>query len=112
VGAKHNMIGTIVNRKLHYGRACHSFHCWHSGVRAVEVDDAGNKSCHKLQQVLQVLHILLEELQPIMDHFVHQVSQSNHGNAFTNSWSAMNIWFDNLKGTFKSAEMEVNNCIK
>jgi hypothetical protein len=66
-------------------------------------------SCNKY---CKVLYTLLEELQPIMDHFVHQVSQSNHGNAYTNSWSTMNTWLDNLKGTFKSAEMEVNNCNK
>jgi hypothetical protein len=39
-------------QKTSLGIACHSFHCWHGGVRAVEVGDAGNKSCHKLQ-VLQ-----------------------------------------------------------
>lgn len=74
-------------------------------MQATKVAISYNKYC-------KVLQILLEELQPIMDHFVHQVSQSNHGNAFTNSWSTMNMWLDNLKGTFKSVEMEANNCIK
>jgi hypothetical protein len=63
-------------------------------MQATKVALSCNKYC-------KVLHTLLEELQPIMDHFVHQVSQSNHGYAYTNSWTAMNIQLDNLKGTFK-----------
>jgi hypothetical protein len=87
-----SIAGTVVSELLKWA------------MQATKVAISYNEYC-------KVLHILLE-LQPIMDHFVHQVSRSNHSNAFTNSWSVMNIWLDNLKGTCKSAEMEVNNCIK
>jgi len=67
------------------------------------------KSCN---ECCKVLHALLKELQPIVDHAVRQISQSNSDNAFKRPRSAVHDWLDELEGTLKRAELEVNKCIK
>ncbi|CAK9859210.1 unnamed protein product [Sphagnum jensenii] len=66
-------------------------------------------SCNKCCKVLQAL---LKELQPIVDHAVRQISQSNFDNAFKRRRSAVHDWLDELEGTLKRAAVEVNKCIK
>ncbi|CAM6006315.1 unnamed protein product [Sphagnum balticum] len=66
-------------------------------------------SCNKCCKVLQAL---LKELQPIVDHAVRQISQSNFHNAFKSPRSAVHYWLDELEGTLKRAAVEVNKCIK
>ncbi|CAK9193931.1 unnamed protein product, partial [Sphagnum troendelagicum] len=66
-------------------------------------------SCNKCCKVLQAL---LKELQPIVDHAVRQISQSNFDNAFKSPRSAVHYWLDELEGTLKRAAVEVNKCIK
>ncbi len=60
-----------------------------------------NKCC-------KVLHALLKELQPIVDHAVRQISPSN----FNSPGSAVHDWLDELEGTLKRAAVEVNKCIQ
>ncbi len=48
-------------------------------------------SCNKC---CKVLHALLKELQPIVDHAVRQISQSNSDNAFKRLRSAVHNWLD------------------
>ncbi|CAM6018425.1 unnamed protein product [Sphagnum balticum] len=66
-------------------------------------------SCNKC---CKVLHALLKELQPIVDHAVRQISQSNFDNAFKRPRSAVHDWLDELEGTLNRAAVEVNKCIK
>jgi hypothetical protein len=64
-------------------------------------------SCNKC---CKVLHALLKELQPIVDHGVRQISQSNFENAFKSPRSEVHNWLDELEGTLKRAAVEVNKC--
>ncbi len=66
-------------------------------------------SCNKF---CKVLHALLQELQPIVDHAVRQISQSNFDNAFKSPRSAVREWLRQLEGTLERAELEVNKCIR
>ncbi|KAH9549403.1 hypothetical protein CY35_10G017600 [Sphagnum magellanicum] len=67
------------------------------------------KSCNKC---CKVLHALLKELRPVVDHAVRQISESNFDNAFKRPRSAVHDWLDELEGTLKRAAVEVNNCIR
>ncbi len=73
-------------------------------MEATKIAISCNKCC-------KVLHALLKELQPIVDHVVRQISQSNFDNAFKRPRSAVHDWLDELEGTLKRAAVEVNNCI-
>jgi hypothetical protein len=74
-------------------------------MEATKIAISCNKCC-------KVLHALLKELQPIVDHAVRQISQSNFDNAFKRPRSAVHDWLDELEGTLERAEGEVNKCIK
>jgi Leucine-rich repeat (LRR) protein len=64
-----------------------------------------NKEC-------KVLHALLKELQPVVDHVVRQISESKFDNAFKKPRSAVHDWVGELEGTLNRAAMEVDKCIK
>ncbi|KAH9550063.1 hypothetical protein CY35_10G053800 [Sphagnum magellanicum] len=94
-------------------------------VEPMAVSIAGTVASKLLEQVMEatkiamncnkcckVLHALLKELQPIVDHAVHQISQSNFDNTFKRPRSAVHDWLDELEGTLKRAEMEVSKYIK
>ncbi|CAM6047027.1 unnamed protein product, partial [Sphagnum compactum] len=94
-------------------------------VEPMAVSIAGMVASKLLEQVMEatkiaiscnecckVLHALLKELQPIVDHAVRQISQSNFDNAFMRPRSAVHDWLDELEGTLKTAAVEVNKCIK
>ncbi|KAH9549418.1 hypothetical protein CY35_10G018900 [Sphagnum magellanicum] len=94
-------------------------------VEPMAVSIAGTVASKLLEQVMEAtkiaiscnkcckaLHALLKELQPIVDHAVRQISQSNFDNAFQRPRSAVHDWLDELEGTLKRAAIEVNKCIK
>jgi hypothetical protein len=94
-------------------------------VEPMAVSIAGTVASKLLEQVMEatkiaiscnkcckVLHALLEDLQPIVDHALRQISQSNFGNAFKRPRSAVHDWLDELERMLKRVEVEVNNCIK
>ncbi|KAH9549420.1 hypothetical protein CY35_10G019000 [Sphagnum magellanicum] len=94
-------------------------------VEPIALSVAGMVASKLLEQVMEatkiaiscnecckVLHALLKELQPIVDHAVRQISQSNFDNAFKRPRSAVHDWLDELEGTLKRAAVEVNKCIK
>jgi Leucine-rich repeat (LRR) protein len=94
-------------------------------VEPMAVSIAGTVASKVLEQVMEatkiaiscnkcckVLHALLKELQPIVDHAVCQISQSNFDNTFKRPRSAVHDWLDELEGTLKRAAEEVNKCIK
>jgi hypothetical protein len=60
----------------------------------------------------KVLHALLKELQPIVDHAVRQISQSNFDNASQSPRSAVHAWLDEFEGTLKRAAVEVKKCVQ
>ncbi len=74
-------------------------------MEATKIAISCNKCC-------KVLHDLLKELQPIVDHAVRQLSQSNSDNAFKRPRSAVHDWLDELEGTLNRAAVEVNKCIE
>jgi disease resistance protein RPS2 len=74
-------------------------------MEATKIAISCNKCC-------KVLHALLKELQPILDHAVHEISQSNFDNAFKRPRSAVYDWLDELEGTLNRAAVEVDKCIK
>jgi hypothetical protein len=74
-------------------------------LEATRIAIRWNKCC-------KVLHALLKELQPIVDHAARQISQSNFANAFKKPRSAVHDWLDEFKGTLKRAAVEVNKCIE
>ncbi|CAM6018438.1 unnamed protein product [Sphagnum balticum] len=74
-------------------------------VEATKIAISCNKCC-------KVLHALLKELQPIVDHAVRQISQSNFDNAFKRPRSAVHDWLDELEGTLNRAAVEVHKCIE
>jgi Leucine-rich repeat (LRR) protein len=74
-------------------------------MEATKIAISCNKCC-------KALHALLKELQPIVDHAVRQISQSNFDNAFKRPRSAVHDWLDELEGTLKRAAVEVNKCIE
>jgi Leucine-rich repeat (LRR) protein len=93
-------------------------------VEPMAVSIAGKVASKLLEQVMEAtkiaisckkcckaLHALLKELQPIVDDAVRQISQSNFDNAFKRPRSAVHDWLDELEGTLKRAEVEVNKCI-
>ncbi|CAK9859212.1 unnamed protein product [Sphagnum jensenii] len=94
-------------------------------VQPMAVSLAGTVASKLLQQVMEatkiaiscnkcckVLHALLKELQPIVDHAVRQISQSNFDNTFKRPRSVVHDWLDELEGKLKRAPGEVNKCIK
>jgi len=94
-------------------------------VEPMAVSIAGTVASKLLEQVMEatkiaiscdkcckVLHALLKELQPIVDHAVHQILQSNFDNTFKRPQSAVHDWLDELEGTLKKAEVEVNKYMK
>jgi disease resistance protein RPS2 len=94
-------------------------------VEPMAVSIAGKVASKLLEQVMEAtkiaisckkcckaLHALLKELQPIVDHAVRQISQSNFDNASKRPRSAVHDWLDELEGTLKRAEVEVNKCIE
>ncbi len=74
-------------------------------VEATKIAISCNKCC-------KVLHALLKELQPIVDHAVRQIAQSNFDNAFKRPRSAVHDWLDELEGTLNRAAVEVHKCIE
>ncbi len=74
-------------------------------MEATKIAISRNKCCKDL-------HGLLKELEPIVEHAVRQISQSNFDNAFKRPRSAVHDWLDELEGTLKRAADEVNKCIK
>jgi len=74
-------------------------------MEATKIAISCNKCC-------KVLHALLKELQPIVDHAVRQISQSNFDNTFKRPRSVVHDWLDELEGKLKRAAGEVNKCIK
>jgi Leucine-rich repeat (LRR) protein len=74
-------------------------------MKATKIAIRCNKCC-------KVFHALLEELQPIVDHAVRQISPSNSGNAFKRPRSPVHDWLDELEGTLNRAAVEVNKCIE
>jgi Leucine-rich repeat (LRR) protein len=74
-------------------------------LKATKIAISCNKCC-------KVLHALLQELQPIMDHAARQISQGNFDNPFKRPRSAVHDWLDELEGTLKRAAVEVNKCIE
>jgi hypothetical protein len=74
-------------------------------MEATRIAVSCNKCC-------KVLHAFLKELQPIVDHAVRQISQSNFDNGFQRPRSPVHDWLDGLEGTWKRGAMEVNKCIK
>ncbi|CAK9860278.1 unnamed protein product [Sphagnum jensenii] len=94
-------------------------------VEAVAVSIAGKGVSKLLEQVMEatkiaiscnesckVLHALLKGLQPLVDLAVRQISQSNSDNALESPRSAVHGWLDEIEGTLKRAEGEVNKCTK
>ncbi|KAH9549416.1 hypothetical protein CY35_10G018700 [Sphagnum magellanicum] len=94
-------------------------------VEPIAVSVAGMVASKLLEQVMEAtkiaiscnkcckdLHVLLKELQPIVDDAVRQISQSNFDNAFQSRRSAVHEWLDELEGTLKRAAVEVKKCIK
>jgi Leucine-rich repeat (LRR) protein len=94
-------------------------------VEPMAVSIAGTVASKLLEQVMEAtkiaincnkyckdLHTLLKQLQPIVDHAVCEISQSNFDNAFKRPRSAVHDWLDELEGTLKRAAAEVNKCIK
>ncbi|CAM6047028.1 unnamed protein product, partial [Sphagnum compactum] len=73
---------------------------------------AATKIAISCNECCKVLHALLKELQPIVDHAVREISQSNFDNAFKSPRSAVREWLRQLEGTLERAELEVNNCIE
>jgi len=65
-------------------------------------------SCNKY---CKVLHALLKELQPIVDHAVCKISQSKFDNTSKGPQSPVHDWVDELEDTLKRAAVEVNKCI-
>jgi Leucine-rich repeat (LRR) protein len=74
-------------------------------MEATKIAVSRNKCCKDL-------HALLKELEPIVDHAVRQISQSNFDNAFKRPRSPVHDWLVELEGTLKRATDEVNKCIK
>ncbi|KAH9549347.1 hypothetical protein CY35_10G013800 [Sphagnum magellanicum] len=93
-------------------------------VEPIAVSIAGTVVSKLLEQVMEAtniaisykkrckaLHALLKELQPIVDHAVRQISESNSDNAFKRPRSAVHDWLDELESTLERAKVEVNKCI-
>jgi Leucine-rich repeat (LRR) protein len=94
-------------------------------VEPMAVSFAGKVALKLLEQVMEAtktaincnkcckaLHALLEELQPIVDHAVREVSQSDFDNAFKRPRIAAHDWLNELEGTLNRAAVEVNKCIE
>jgi hypothetical protein len=92
-------------------------------VEPIAVNIAGTVAAKLLEQVMEatkiaiscnncckVLHSLLQELQPVVDHAIHQISQRNSDNSFKGLRSGVHDWLDELEGTLKRAAVEVNHC--
>ncbi|KAH8949250.1 hypothetical protein BDL97_10G022300 [Sphagnum fallax] len=74
-------------------------------MEATKIAISCNKCC-------KILHALLQELQPLVEHAVRQISQSNFENAFKSPRTVVHDWLDELEGKLKRAAGEVNKCIK
>jgi hypothetical protein len=74
-------------------------------MEATKIAISCNKCC-------KILYALLKELQPLVEHAVRQISQSNFENAFKSPRSVVHDWLNELEGKLKRAAGEVNKCIK
>jgi hypothetical protein len=94
-------------------------------VEPIAESIAGTVASTLLQQVMEatiiaisckkeckVLHALLKQLQPVVEHVVRQISQRKFDNAFKKPRSAVHDWVGELEGTLNRAAMEVKKCMK